>query len=183
MRVVAASTGRARRHPAGGGGRGAAVVPKGPPMSASPLPMAAGPRRRAVDVSLWVAQVLIAGSFCAAGAMKVGMPIGRLSHIWPWTGALPVPSVRLLGVVDLAGGAGVLLPAVARTVPGLTVWSALGCVVLQACAIAFHTSRGEVAVVPGNVVFVVLSAFIGWGRWRWVPIPPRRPAAGATRGP
>ena len=73
-------------------------------------------------------------------------------------------------MVDLAGGIGVLLPAALGTATGLTAWAALGCVALQGCAIAFHASRGEFAQLPANVVFLVLSAFICLGRWRWVPV-------------
>ena len=49
-------------------------------------------------------------------------------------------------VFDLLGGLGVVLPSVTRIKPSLTVLAALGCAALQACAIAFHVSRGEAAM-------------------------------------
>ena len=133
-------------------------------------PAAAGTPLRA---GLWVAQVLIAVAFCGAGFTKFFTPIPELSQMMPWTGQLPVAFVRFIGLVDLAGGLGILLPALTRIKPGLTVLAALGCVVLQILAIAFHASRGEFMVLPLNFVLLPLSAFVLWGRSKRVPISPR----------
>jgi hypothetical protein len=79
----------------------------------------------------------------------------------------------LTGILDVAGGIGVLLPAVTRIEPRLTVLAALGCTLLQIAAIIFHLSRGEAAAVPLNFVLLALSMFILWGRARRAPIAPR----------
>jgi uncharacterized membrane protein YphA (DoxX/SURF4 family) len=139
-------------------------------MSASNTLPASRPGSRALNIGLWGAQVFIAVSFCAAGVMKLAMPIDQLAGMWPWTGELPATFVRLLGAIDFAGGAGVLLPALTRIKPGLTVLAALGCIALQVCAFAFHASRGEFDALPVNVVFFAVSAFIFWGRWKKLPI-------------
>jgi hypothetical protein len=76
-------------------------------------------------------------------------------------------------LADLLGGLGVLLPSVTRIKPGLTVLAALGCVALQASAIAFHVSRGEVANTPFNFLLVGLAFFVAWGRRTKAPIAPR----------
>jgi hypothetical protein len=80
--------------------------------------------------------------------------------------------VRILSIIDLAGGVGVLLPALTRIKPDLTVPAALGCIALQICAMIFHISRGEIAATPVNLVLLTLVIFIFWGRLR-VPIAPR----------
>lgn len=116
--------------------------------------------------ALWLAQALVAVSFCWAGVMKVATPIAQLALTWPWTGDLPVSAVRLLGWVDLAGGLGVCLPAFWRFKLGLTSLAALGCVFLQICAMVFHAARGEMAVLPVNAVFLAVCTFIAWGRWK-----------------
>jgi len=89
-------------------------------------------------------------------------------------GDVPPTFLRATGVVDLMGGIGILLPTLTRILPGLTVLAALGCALLQLCAIVFHIARGEAANTPFNFVLVVLAAFVVWGRRR-VPVP------GATR--
>ncbi|WGD29651.1 DoxX family protein [Ancylobacter sp. WKF20] len=123
--------------------------------------------------SIWLAQLAVAGLFCMSGVMKISTPIPELSAMMPWTGQLPATFVRIIGLIDLAGGIGILLPALTRIKPQLTVAAALGCVVLQALAFCFHAMRGEFAVLPLNVVLFALSAFVLWGRLKAAPITPR----------
>jgi uncharacterized membrane protein YphA (DoxX/SURF4 family) len=128
---------------------------------------------QAVRASLWAAQVAIFGVFCVAGFMKLTMPVREISRMWPWTGSVSEHFLRFIGAVDLAGGIGILLPALTRIVPWLTVAAALGCSVLQALAIGFHASRGEISLTPFNFFLLGLSAFVAWGRYRKAPILPR----------
>lgn len=120
--------------------------------------------------ALWAAQIMVALVFCAAGLVKFFTPISQLSGMLPWAGELPPVLVRTLGVIDLAGGLGVLLPSLTRVLPRLAVQAALGCIALQLCAIAFHLSRGEASVLPLNLVLLPLCVFIFWGRGKRFPI-------------
>ncbi len=122
---------------------------------------------------LWVAQFLIAVAFVWIGYAKLTSPISALSKIMPWTAQLPLPFVRGMALIDIAGGLGILLPGLTRLWPRLGVWAAAGCTALQICAILFHFSRGEQAATPTNFVFLALSAFVLWGRWKTAPITPR----------
>jgi hypothetical protein len=122
------------------------------------------PRQRSTSIALWSAQALIAFSFGAAAVMKLVMPIQALAAIWPWAGELPSSLVRLLGVVDLCGGLGILLPSLLNIKPRLTAWAACGCIALQLCAMGFHASRGELKAVPVNLIFLALSALVLWAQ-------------------
>ena len=124
-------------------------------------------------IALWIAQGLVAVVFCMSGFTKLATPIPDLAAMMPWTGEVSSGFVRFIGLVDLAGGIGILLPALTRIQPRLTVLAALGCVVLQVLAFGFHASRGEFAVLPMNVVLLALSAFVLWGRGKKVPVAPR----------
>ena len=115
-------------------------------------------------ISLWSSQVLVFAVFCLAGYTKLTAPISDLSAMMPWTGDVAPGFVRFIGLVDLAGGIGILLPALTGIQPRLTVLAALGCVLLQVIAFGFHVSRGEFSVLPLNVVLLSLSAFVLWGR-------------------
>jgi uncharacterized membrane protein len=130
-----------------------------PPKGAKPL-----------RAALWVAQAILAILFCSAGFAKLTMPITQLATMIPWTGELPVAFVRVIGLIDLAGGIGILLPALTRIFPQLGVWAAVGCTVLQVAAAGFHISRSEFSVLPVNVVLLLLSIFVLWGRSQKVPI-------------
>jgi uncharacterized membrane protein len=122
------------------------------------------PSHKVLNASLWLAQCLVFAGFTAIGLMKLLKPIPELAAMWPWTGQLPAGAVRSLGVIDIAGGVGVLFPALTRIKPGLTAVAALCAVALQLCAITFHILRGEIAVTPFNLVYLALAAFIFWGR-------------------
>jgi hypothetical protein len=129
---------------------------------------------RALRIGLWVAQGLIFLAFGSAGLVKLLTPIPELAAMMPWAGQYSETFVRFIGLVDLAGGIGILLPALTRILPRLTVLAALGCSVLQVSALVFHISRGEAAVTPLNIVLLALSLFVLWGRSRKAPILPRQ---------
>ena len=129
---------------------------------------------RALRIGLWVAQILLAFAFIGAGLVKLTTPIPQLAAMMPWAGQYSETFVRSIALVDLAGGIGILLPALTRILPRLTVLAALGCSVLQVFALVFHLSRGEAEVTPLNVVLLALSLFVLWGRNSKAPIAPRR---------
>lgn len=99
-------------------------------------------------------------------------PIATLAALWPWAGDHP-GLVRGTGVIDLVGGLGLVLPALTRIRPGLTVLAAAGLAALQVGAIVFHVARGEVANTPVNFVLLALALFVFWGRRTKAPIAPR----------
>ena len=132
-------------------------------------PVAGAPLR----IGLWTAQIIVFALFTLFGSMKLLMPVDKLAEMWIWPGQVPSWFLHLTGILDVVGGLGVLLPAVTRIQPRLTVLAALGCTLLQIAAIIFHLSRDEAAVVPLNSVLLALSVFILWGRGRHAPIAPR----------
>ncbi|MBL8277173.1 MAG: DoxX family protein [Pelomonas sp.] len=142
------------------------------PAPASPLTprSAAGPALRG---GLWLAQGLLAFIYLWAASMKLGQSPAELGAMMPWVTQTPESFVRFIGLVDLAAGLGLVLPALTRIAPRLTIAAALGSTALQVCAMVFHLSRGEAMVVPMNVVMLALSLFVAWGRTRKAPIAPR----------
>jgi len=127
----------------------------------------------ALRVGLWIVQALLGALFAATGLWKLLTPITQLAAMIPWAGQVSTSFLVTIAVVDLLGGIGIVLPSLVRIKPGLTVLAALGCALLQICAIVFHVSRGEVANTPFNFVLVGLSLFVAWGRQYKVPIAPR----------
>jgi len=126
-----------------------------------------------LKIGLWTAQIIVFVLFTLFGGMKLLMPVDKLAEMWVWPGQVPTWFLHLTGILDIAGGIGVLLPAAIRVQPGLTVLAALGCSLLQIAAIIFHLSRGEAAAVPLTAVLLALSVFILWGRRKQAPIAPR----------
>jgi len=123
-----------------------------------------------LNIILWIAQVLLAGMFLMSGFMKVAQPIAELSKMLPWASEMPTGVVRFIGLSELAGGIGLLLPSILRIKPKLTAWAAVGLVVVMAFATVFHISRGETSVIGMNIVLMLIAVFIAWGRFKKVPI-------------
>jgi hypothetical protein len=132
--------------------------------------LAVPPAGKALQIGLWSAQVLSFALFTSSGGMKLLMPVEQLAAMWHWPGQVPLWFLYFTAVVDVAGGVGVLLPALTRIQPRLTVLAALGCTVLQILAISFHLFRGEVHALPLNFVMLSLSIVILWGRGKKAPI-------------
>jgi len=130
-------------------------------------------RPKALHVSLWAVQVLLALAFGMAGLMKSTQPIAELAEKMVWPGVLPAALVRFIGVSELLGAIGLILPSATRVKPGLTVLAALGLTTVMLLAIVFHISRGEFGNLIFNVVLGALAAFVAWGRAKKAPIAPR----------
>jgi putative oxidoreductase len=128
-----------------------------------------------LNIALWVAQALLAAAYLAAGWMKVSQPIDSLVAMgMGWATAWPAWSVQLIGVAEIAGALGLILPAATRIIPFLTPLAALGLSIIQVLAIIVHATRGETAMtLPANLVLLALSLFILWGRMIRLPIAPR----------
>ncbi len=134
-------------------------------MTNASLPVAPRPSK-ALHISLWAVQWLLAVLFVGGGLWKLLTPIPQLAAMIPWAGQVPPAFLQLTALVDLCGGLGLVLPALTRIKPSLVPLAALGCAALQVCAIVFHFSRGEAANTPFNFVLLPLSLFVFWGR-RW----------------
>ena len=128
---------------------------------------------RALHVTLWVVQLLLAAVFLLVGYTHALAPIEVAVQRAAWVASLPVPLVRFIGVVELAGALGILLPAATRIRPMLTALAAAGLATIMLLAIPFHLMRGEASAVVLNLVLASLAALVAWGRARLAPIHPR----------
>lgn len=125
----------------------------------------AGPGR-ALHVTLWILQIVLALAFATAGLMKLARPIEALTGVMAWVTAVPPVMVRFIGLSELAGAIGLVLPAATGVQPRLTPLAALGLAVVMAVAFGFHASRGEYGALPINLALGGLAAVVAWGRWR-----------------
>lgn len=130
---------------------------------------------KVLQAGVWLAQVLLAVFYVAAGALKMFAPIDEIPLMIPWTADYSEGFVRFTGFLDLLAAAGILLPDLLRIWTWITLLAALGSAVLQIFAIVFHLWRGEFAVLLINFSALALSVFIlwGWARTRTTPVPER----------
>lgn len=125
---------------------------------------------KGMNIALWVAQVLLAALYLMAGANKSFQSIEALSKMLPWVTEMPAGIVRFIGISEVLGALGLLLPSLLRKQPKLTIYAAWALALLQVMAAGFHLSRGEASVIGMNSVLIALSVFIAWGRNKKAPI-------------
>jgi hypothetical protein len=121
-----------------------------------------------VNALLWVLQILIGLFFAlASGLPKFILPEEALAANMP----IPVarPLLMLIGLVEILGGLGLILPPLLRRYTALTPLAGAGLVLVTVGATLYQLAAGQ----PGNAVFAIvlglLTAFVAYGRWRLVP--------------
>ena len=120
--------------------------------------------------ALWIVQGLLALLFLFTGGIKLVLPLEVLTEGTP----LPGWFVRFLGVAEVLGAIGMILPGLLRIWPGLTPLAAAGLVIIMIGAtvltLAGVVPGGGVAPVLIPLVVGLLSAFVAYGRWRLAPL-------------
>jgi hypothetical protein len=107
--------------------------------------------------------------FMMAGSMKTFTPIAELAIMIPWAKDSEV-LIRFIGIMEVLGALGLILPAALRIAPRLTVRAAYGLTIIMILAFLFHLIKGEVAALPTTFILGLLSGFIAWGRSVKAPI-------------
>jgi len=118
-----------------------------------------------MNIVLWIVQILLLGLYGMAGVLKTFMT-ARAKETLPWAKDRSDNFVRFVGISELLGALGMILPILTGILPWLTPLAAIGLAVVQLLAIfTVHVPAKEYNVVPLNVVFLVLALFVVWGRW------------------
>ena len=122
--------------------------------------------------ALWIVQGLLAALFLFAGGTKLILPLDVLMSMGsPNQIQLPGWFVRFIGVAEVLGALGLILPGLLHIRPGLTPLAAIGLVIIMIGATVITLAGGDVAPALIPLLVGLLSAFVVYGRWRLV----RRP--------
>ncbi|MEW1840194.1 DoxX family protein [Nonomuraea angiospora] len=126
--------------------------------------------------ALWSLQALWGFFFAGSGFGKVLLYDEALYAAAPravaWYAAVPQSLIVFIGVLEVLGGVGLILPAMTGVKPKLTPLAAVGLTLTMILAAGFHIMRGEYELVPANLVLGGVAAFIAVGRWKLRPIAP-----------
>jgi uncharacterized membrane protein YphA (DoxX/SURF4 family) len=120
-----------------------------------------------MNIALWIVQALLALLFLFAGGIKLVLPIEEMMKQMPLS--LPGWFVRFIGVVEVLGAIGLILPWLLRIRPGLTPLAAAGLVIVMIGATVYTLAAGDVASALMPLVVGLLCAFVAYGRWRLTP--------------
>ncbi|MGV9778119.1 DoxX family protein [Streptosporangium sp. NPDC003464] len=132
--------------------------------------------RFTLNGALWPLQVLFGFFFAGSGFGKVLLYDGALYAAAPravaWYAAVPQSLIVFIGICEVLGGIGLILPAMTGVRPKLTPLAAAGLALTMILAAGFHIMRGEYGLVPANLLLGGVAAFIAVGRWKLRPIAP-----------
>ena len=115
-----------------------------------------------MNVVLWIIQVLLALLFLFAGVTKLILPIEEMTKQMPMPGWF----LRFIGVMEVLGAMGLILPWASQIRPGLTALAAAGLVIIMIGATVVTLMMGEIAMASVPFVVGILCAFVAYGRGR-----------------
>jgi hypothetical protein len=119
-----------------------------------------------VNISIWIATVVLASVALLGGATKTFVPKRKLaSHNGgEWVGAADTWFVKSLGVLELMASVGLVLPAVLGIGRVFVPVTAMCWVLLMIGAMVTHGRLGQTRFVMVNIVYLAVALFIAWGR-------------------
>src|SRR5918996_550664 len=118
-----------------------------------------------MNIILWIVQGLLAAMYGMAGVMKT-FQTSKAKEQLLWAKNRSDGFVRFVGISELLGALGLILPLLTGILTWLTPLAAIGLTLIQLLAIfTVHLPKKEYNILPINVVLLALSAFIVLGRW------------------
>jgi uncharacterized membrane protein YphA (DoxX/SURF4 family) len=118
-----------------------------------------------VNIVLWIVAGVLAAVFLLAGVMKVTLPKEKLVTTMEWARPVPEPRVKALGVVEVLGAIGLILPRALNIAPVLTPLAAVGCAIVMAGATIVHTRMKDYKGLGMPVVLLILAIVVAAGRF------------------
>ena len=118
-----------------------------------------------MNIALWIVQALLAPLFLFAGAMKFVMSVEEMTKQMP----LPGWFLHFIGVCEVLGGLGLILPWLTQIRPGLPpiAATALAMIMVGATVITLMIMDITAALFP--LIVGILAAFVAYGRWGLTP--------------
>ncbi len=115
-----------------------------------------------MHLALWIASGLLAFAMLSAGAIKLVTPRAKLMEKMKWAKTWSAGNVKLLGLAEVLGAIGLVVPHGTGILPILTPIAAVCLVVLMIGAVKTHLDLKEPALAPG--LLALLALFVALGR-------------------
>lgn len=117
-----------------------------------------------MEIVVWIVSGILALAYVTAGIIKTFRPREKLTDM-PWTQVYSAGTVKFIGIAELLGGIGLILPWLTGIAPVLTPIAASGLVVVQALAFMHHVRHNEPKALPANIILLVLALFVAISRF------------------
>lgn len=121
-----------------------------------------------MEIAYWIVAALLAVFYAYAGGKKVAQSQEQLRPMMGWVDTIPMPLVRTIGVLEILGAIGLVLPPATGIAPWLAVAAAIGLALIQAGAMVVHLSRGEARLIGLNIALLAAAAAAAWLGTTWL---------------
>lgn len=119
-----------------------------------------------MNLALWIVASVLAAVFAGSGLMKQFVPKDKLAASGQgWAQDYSQSNIRLIGLAEILGAIGLVLPAAVHIAPILVPIAAVGLVLVMVGAAVVHARRNEPMNVVVNLVLIALAVFVAWGRF------------------
>ncbi|WP_340013920.1 DoxX family protein [Paenibacillus sp. FSL K6-1318] len=116
-----------------------------------------------MNVTLWIVHIILAAGFVYSGWMKT-IRIESSKKTWAWVNDVPKSLVVWIGIAELIGALGLVLPWALNITPVLTPIAAMALAVVTFLGMLFHIRRQEYRELGVNIFFIVLALIVAFGR-------------------
>jgi DoxX-like family len=120
-----------------------------------------------MHVAYWIVAGLLALFYLYGGGIKVIRTREQLLPMMAWVDTTPIPAVRAIGVAEVLGAIGLILPPLTGIAPGLGFAAAMGFVLLQIGAIRVHLRRADRQIAL-NITLLLVAAVTVWLATTWL---------------
>lgn len=117
-----------------------------------------------MNITIWIVQGLAALGFIYSGWLKA-LQYDKAAASWGWVKNVPKALVVFIGLVELVGAVGLILPEALQIAPVLTPIAATALAVVVLLGAILHVTRKEYREIGVNAVFFVLAALVALGRF------------------
>ncbi|GAA3236268.1 DoxX family protein [Actinocorallia longicatena] len=121
-----------------------------------------------MTIAYWIFAALLAVFYLYAGGKKTVQSRERLQPMMGWVDTVPMPLVRVIGVLEILGAVGLVLPPLTGIAPVLAVAAAVGLVLIQVGGITVHLTRGEARLIGLNIALLASAGVTVWLATAWL---------------
>jgi len=117
-----------------------------------------------MDTALWVVQIVLALVFVMTGGLKLVLPLNKIAERMGKKDGFSPHVMRIIGLLEVMGAAGIVLPAWTGILPWITPLAAGGLMLTMIGAAFENVYNKHFPMIAVNVVLGVLAIFVIYGR-------------------
>jgi uncharacterized membrane protein YphA (DoxX/SURF4 family) len=112
-----------------------------------------------MNIALWIVQGILGLAFVMIGSMKV------FQNEKAQAAGMPKGLAIFIGLSEILGSLGLILPFATGIVPSLTPIAAIALGVIMVLATGFHAKKKENQRIGMTIIFLALLIFVAVGRF------------------